>query len=131
MITWTKKCNKCKEAKTFDNFHRSKTGTFGLHPVCKSCKKLGNKNKIPLGARAAEIKYAAANQHKRKAKEAVRQAIKTGRLFKLPCEHCGETKKIQGHHPDYSQPLLVIWLCPPCHSKEHSRLKKLTTLVIG
>ena len=26
------------------------------------------------------------------------------------------------HHPDYSQPFLVVKLCPSCHFKEHVRL---------
>ena len=32
------------------------------------------------------------------------------------CEGCGLPKKIEKHHPDYSKPLLVVWLCKPCHA---------------
>lgn len=31
------------------------------------------------------------------------------------CEGCGQPRKLEKHHPDYSRPLLVAWLCKPCH----------------
>ena len=41
-----------------------------------------------------------------------------------PCEHCGSEERIEKHHPDYSKPLLVIFLCKTCHVTEHVRLRK-------
>ncbi len=35
------------------------------------------------------------------------------------CEICGTDKGIEAHHPDYSQPLLVNWLCSDCHRELH------------
>lgn len=32
------------------------------------------------------------------------------------CEGCGLKKKLEKHHPDYAKPLLVVWLCKPCHA---------------
>lgn len=32
------------------------------------------------------------------------------------CEGCGQEARLEKHHPDYSQPLLVIWFCKPCHA---------------
>jgi hypothetical protein len=32
------------------------------------------------------------------------------------CEGCGHQKRLEKHHPDYSKPLLVVWLCKPCHA---------------
>lgn len=29
--------------------------------------------------------------------------------------------RLQGHHPDYSKPLEVIWLCEPCHQERHRK----------
>lgn len=35
-----------------------------------------------------------------------------------PCVACGNAEA-QMHHPDYSQPLFVEWLCRPCHLDHH------------
>ncbi len=35
------------------------------------------------------------------------------------CSSCGREKLIHGHHPDYTKPFEVIWLCPSCHKLLH------------
>jgi hypothetical protein len=60
-------------------------------------------------------KYAAPDEKKR-AKWRVRHAKDTGRLIEQPC-HCGA--KAQAHHPDYSRPLDVVWLCSVHHGEAH------------
>lgn len=50
-----------------------------------------------------------------KAHNAVKEAIRKGQLRRLPCEKCGETNDVHGHHDDYNKPLEVIWLCRSCH----------------
>lgn len=47
-------------------------------------------------------------------------SVRRGRLLRLPCEVCGALRA-EKHHVDYSQPLLVRWLCRPCHLKEHAQ----------
>lgn len=42
-----------------------------------------------------------------------------GKLVPQPCAVCGETK-VEMHHPDYSQPLLVVWLCRKHHVAWHN-----------
>ena len=32
------------------------------------------------------------------------------------CEFCGSTKDLEGHHPDYSLPEIVITCCKSCHT---------------
>lgn len=63
-----------------------------------------------------------------KMKHAVRSrvayALKTGRLKRQPCEVCG-AKDAEAHHPDYSKPLEVMWLCVPHHGAEHKRMKEI------
>lgn len=54
------------------------------------------------------------------ARQAVRIALRNGALKGKPCEECGDEKS-QAHHPDYSKPLDVKWLCRSCHNKEHGR----------
>lgn len=53
-----------------------------------------------------------------RANNAVYAAVRDGRLHKLPCEHCGALD-VEAHHPDYSRPLSVVWLCPPDHKAIH------------
>lgn len=45
-------------------------------------------------------------------------AIRGGKLVRQPCEVCGGLKS-QAHHPDYSKPLQVIWLCATHHKDIH------------
>ena len=61
-----------------------------------------------------------ANKHKDAARRAVAEALAKGRLYQpLSCQRCGMTTLTEAHHPDYSQPLLVQWLCVPCHRAHH------------
>lgn len=60
------------------------------------------------------------------AQNVVEKAVKKGILIPLPCEVCGESKKmsdgrrdVQAHHPDYNFPLNVIWLCQKHHFEWH------------
>ena len=57
------------------------------------------------------------------AQQAVTRAIAKGVLIRQPCERCGK-EKTDAHHPDYSKPLEVVWLCRSCHKKEHGRRKR-------
>lgn len=58
------------------------------------------------------------NAEKNKARGASKQAVRTGRLVRGPCEKCGEAKT-EGHHDDYSKPLEIRWLCKKHHSEVH------------
>ena len=54
---------------------------------------------------------------KESARNKLLYAVKTGKIQKLPCSVCG--KKAQAHHPDYSKPLEITWLCPFHHTQMH------------
>ena len=47
-----------------------------------------------------------------------RRAVASGKLVKTPCHVCGEVQ-VEGHHPDYSRPLDVVWLCRKHHNEVH------------
>jgi predicted nucleic acid-binding Zn-ribbon protein len=56
---------------------------------------------------------------KRKAMVTYRTALKRGKLTRTPCHICGD-EKVEGHHPDYSRPLDVVWLCKAHHLAIHN-----------
>lgn len=62
---------------------------------------------------------------KERARAAVQDAIKDARLVRPEaCSRCHKPDAKQGieaHHPDYSRPLDVVWLCGQCHRAEHPR----------
>ena len=66
-------------------------------------------------------KWLALNQVKRHAHIKVGNAVRAGLLEKpSACQVCGNTeRRLHGHHQDYSKPLEVIWVCPPCHREFH------------
>ena len=55
-----------------------------------------------------------------KARETVRQAIRSGTIVRGECSVCGIDEKIEAHHPDYSSPLTVKWLCRKHHRELHN-----------
>ena len=61
------------------------------------------------------------NRDRLRTKEKVKYALKTGKLVKTACQVCGE-EKVEGHHPDYSKPLDVVWLCKAHHAEIHKSM---------
>lgn len=55
---------------------------------------------------------------KRKARVKAQTAVKNGTLIKEKCFYC-KSKYTQMHHPDYSKPLEVIWVCRNHHLDIH------------
>lgn len=56
---------------------------------------------------------------KASASSRARQAVERGVLVRGPCEVCGSTERIEGHHDDYDKPLAVRWLCKKHHEEVH------------
>lgn len=74
----------------------------------------------------ANQKYKAKHPDKAWARYAVSNALRDGKLKKLPCWVCGAANS-EAHHPDYSAPLAVVWLCDHHHKETHklaNRLKR-------
>ena len=56
------------------------------------------------------------------AKSFIKRAVRYGRIVRpTECSLCHKTCKPHGHHPDYSKPSEVIWLCTRCHMRTHGR----------
>lgn len=48
--------------------------------------------------------------------------VQTGKIKKGSCFVCGNAIA-EAHHPDYSKPFNVLWLCREHHAKLHAELK--------
>lgn len=130
--------NTCSENKDSSEFAINKLMKNGRKNRCKSCelgierKRRASKidevrekdrarNKLPERAEYCTEKnreWRQANPLKYKAHMAVANAIKKGALAKLACMECGDPE-VEGHHPDYSKPLDVVWLCVAHHKQLH------------
>lgn len=54
------------------------------------------------------------------ARRLLNAAVRHGFIVKPKvCSECKQARRITGHHEDYSKPLVVVWLCYPCHGKRH------------
>ena len=132
-----KTCTKCGVKKVLSLFKRDNAKKNCSSQPCRECgkkarlqryykrhehflemrKKYFQKHKEEHYART--LKNHELYPEKNKARIMVRDAVKSGKLQKLPCEICETTIKVHGHHPDYSKPLEVVWLCVKHHGERH------------
>ena len=132
----TKKCFKCGKEQSVSEFYKHSEMADGRLGKCKTCTKkdVGENRKknidyyrkydVKRGNRQPKgylRKYRKENPDKYHAHSILNSAIKSGRIKKEPCEKCGSTKFVHGHHYDYAKPLEVMWLCCPCHHIEHPK----------
>lgn len=139
MTTSEKTCFKCNKTLPLEAFYKHSAMADGHLNKCKECTRLDAKNRRfgPNREKVLEAdrkrgnrqgydyqkQYRAANDEKYKAHTIVSYAVRTGKLKKLPCLICGN-EKTEAHHPDYSSPLDVVWLCPACHKQTHAMAKQ-------
>ena len=133
-----KTCFKCNTEKPLTEFYAHPMMADGHLNKCKSCTKADasahraaniekwreyDRARATLPHRRENAKRVIARwlvqfPERRKAHHAVRSALRSGRLERQPCWVCGE--RAEAHHPDYSQPLDVVWLCPAHHKQAHA-----------
>lgn len=129
-----KKCKDCGVIKEQENF-------YGIQGECKKCtRERVQKNYATNRGQYAEYerqrwkdperrkkaleyqrKRRASFKGKNRARQAVSNALRDGRLTRQNCEKCGNEKS-QAHHPDYRSPLRVMWLCRTHHLLEHKKI---------
>jgi len=76
--------------------------------------KLENPDKV----RQCYSKWSLANPDKIKAYRRLNDALRYGKIIRPDTCSCGASNP-EGHHSDYSKPLMVSWLCRKCHKKIH------------
>lgn len=64
-------------------------------------------------------------EQKRRARYAVAKNLELGNIEAYVCTFCGSNDS-EAHHPDYSWPLAVVWLCRKHHKREHVALSKMS-----
>lgn len=125
--------NYCSRCKTILNlmpkpYSRSvgKSGKVYTAYMCRSCNterakryrqtKVG-REKVQKAVRKSTLKHL----HKQQARNKVRQAMQQGLIERpVSCEDCNTNlKQLDAHHPDYTKPLEVVWLCRSCHATLH------------
>lgn len=121
-----KTCSVCCESKALDEFYVGSA-------KCKPCYRLAvrvhratNLERVRAYDRArAKLPHRIANATRvtrewrrahRDRLKAHNKAARTRMEKPETCEGCGLSKRLEKHHPDYAQPLLVVWLCKPCHA---------------
>lgn len=122
---WQSWCRACKNAGSRGYQHSHKGNEVRLkYNQTSTCKfNVRKYRQSPKGRTAvakALRKYRSTYPDRIKAHTEVRNAIVAGIIVRQPCEVCGSTENIHGHHDDYSKPLEVRWLCPKHHREHHT-----------
>lgn len=135
-----KTCFKCQQTLPAEGFYRHPQMADGRLNKCKECTKKDvgeyRQNNIDYirrydaarfrdPRRKAKVKEYFARMRDRhpqkfKARNMVNNAIRDGILIRQPCQVCGN-RESQAHHPDYSRPLDVQWLCFKHHREAHGQ----------
>ena len=147
----SKHCTRCGIKKRLEEYSPDKRKKDGRYAACRTCcsaylrtpKAKGVARKYRQTPKAQEArkqydntpdrkrrktehqrKFRTKNPDKHRAHGLVSNALKRGELYRPnSCSSCGVECAPDGHHPDYSKPLEVEWLCKPCHVTEHIKLK--------
>lgn len=131
----SQQCIACGALKPLDDYYRSPKMKNGYLSKCKECCRRATR-----AARLARLDHYQAYDRQRDkaphrvllrkkvlarrpafmkaANQAVNNALRDGRLFRQPCEVCGDAK-VEAHHDDYTKPLIVRWLCREHHMQRH------------
>ncbi len=131
MTDRAKPCFKCGLTKPITEFYRHAQMADGYLNKCKDCQRRDVKinrdanlsrfhaydierSKRPeRKAKAIDYQRSARAEDpvRYKARNAVSNALRDGRLLREPCKVCGTTEGVEAHHSDYARPLDVEWLC--------------------
>ena len=77
------------------------------------------KRKMLKGYKTEEYReYRKKYPQKIEAQQKLNYAIQKGVIKRSKCKDCNSLR-VHGHHPDYSKPLVVIWLCSIHHKNYH------------
>jgi hypothetical protein len=114
-----KRCFKCDTEKPLSGFYRHPRMADGRLNKCVECARVDVREN-----RAKRADYYRAYDRERgyrpPAPDVLRARNAARVLSRQPCSICG-AERAEAHHPDYSKPLDVVWLCKPHHAEVHRR----------
>lgn len=141
-----KRCFKCWQEKELDAFYKHSGMSGGRFGKCKECTKKDTRqnridriehyrmydrmraskpHRVALSKRV-QAEWRLRHPERRKAQVALSNAVRDGRVIPWPVcavSDCGG--KPEAHHPDYSRPLDVVWLCSIHHKQVHAMANRL------
>lgn len=121
-------CKKEVEHGIANSRHVLRDGTISTSWWCRPCVNERTKRRYHENKRrgSALIYTSIARQpEKQRARANLAYHIKSGHIVRPEqCERCGTKGKPHGHHPDYTKPLEVMWLCRGCHADVHRELRE-------
>lgn len=120
--TRDRKCTLCKRTLPAERFGFRSIASLRRKSRCRDCARVWFRAAYKIGKYRHKLKPRQKEraEYKQRAKQILENAVKSGKLKRRPCIVC-RNSKADGHHPDYSKPLEVIWLCRACHMKEHRK----------
>lgn len=124
------KCKECVKAAVKQNrlenleHYRLYDRQRGQRPERKAAREAYERTaKGKLAHTRATEKWRVSNSVRRQAQNKVNAAIRDGKLMPQPCFVCGADA--HAHHPDYSRPLSVTWLCSVHHKAAHKAVAEI------
>ena len=122
-----KECHICRSDDKLSISGRHRRFRYINRWICRQCNtKIHKKWSITKNAKLLQSKYRISMDgkypQKRQARNMINRAVQNGQIIKpSECSVCGSTKRLDGHHADYSKPMKVKWVCRGCHSDIHKR----------
>ena len=135
----TRCCRVCGEEKPAEDFYKDGHGRRNECRFCHSDAVCRRQRANPERYKAYQQKWRETNKrsietyntverHKEsgKARAVIGSSVFRGTILRpCLCSVCGtNNKEIHAHHPNYSEPRRVVWLCESCHGEIHRKQRR-------
>lgn len=146
MTSTSKYCTKCGRNLPLSEFNRDSGEKDGLQRTCRDCfsaynraRYASNREKFKRDVAAYQkshpgrvlqtrLSISEKSPTLQNAARVIEAALKAGEIERPEyCTGCGchnTEHRIEAHHPDYTRPLFVSWLCTPCHKAIHKSMNE-------